>query len=214
MREVTVGPAGRTRWSRLLSLATSGCLASWLCRLVLLCCRRVATHLMRLSLAPTQSLLLDTAYDLQPFYWTVCHPVNEQLWAEQGSGAGKGGGAQQRQMQLWQELLAWEKGNPQRLDGPALSARVALAYDEALTVLMHYPDVSCLPLLGDSRLQQHAICGRTVHVTASMVMCFASVAHVNCAKRASAMLHDNVSSWHRMATAELLTVSCSDAVIG
>ena len=62
--------------------------------------------------------------------------------------AGKGGPFQVRQAQVWQELLAWEKSNPMRLDGPALSVRVSLTYDEALTVLMHFPDVrACWPLV-------------------------------------------------------------------
>ena len=58
-----------------------------------------------------------------------------------GRCTGKGGAFQQKQAQAWRELLDWEKSNPQRMDGPALSARVSLAYDEAVTVLMHYPDV-------------------------------------------------------------------------
>ena len=63
------------------------------------------------------------------------------------TAAGKGGPFQVRQAQVWQDLLAWEKSNPMRLDGPALSVRVSLTYDEALTVLMHFPDVrSCWPL--------------------------------------------------------------------
>lgn len=64
------------------------------------------------------------------------------------ASAGTGGGTQQKQAQLWQEWLAWEKSNPQRLDGPALSARVALAYDEALTILYHYPEVRMRPQTG------------------------------------------------------------------
>ncbi|KAK9788841.1 hypothetical protein WJX73_000969 [Symbiochloris irregularis] len=54
---------------------------------------------------------------------------------------GKGGPFQTRQAQAWADLLQWEKSNPQNLDGPALSARVSLTFDEALCVLMHFPDV-------------------------------------------------------------------------
>ncbi|GAB4817721.1 hypothetical protein N2152v2_004767 [Parachlorella kessleri] len=53
---------------------------------------------------------------------------------------GRGGTVQQSQAALWQEYLEWEKGNPQRLEKAAYVARVSLTYDQALMVLLHYPD--------------------------------------------------------------------------
>ena len=41
----------------------------------------------------------------------------------------------------WKAYIEWEQRNPQRLEGAALAQRVALAYDQALMPLMHYPEV-------------------------------------------------------------------------
>lgn len=38
---------------------------------------------------------------------------------------GRGGYTQQAQAQAWRDYLAWERGNPQRLDGPTYVARWA-----------------------------------------------------------------------------------------
>ncbi|KAK9838494.1 hypothetical protein WJX81_002771 [Elliptochloris bilobata] len=54
---------------------------------------------------------------------------------------GKGGAAQAAQAAAWQRYLAWERSNVQHLDGPALAARVMLAYDQALGPLVHFPEV-------------------------------------------------------------------------
>ena len=59
-------------------------------------------------------------------------------------GAGKGGWEQQQAVVKWKEYIDWERSNPQSLDGPALTARISLAYDQALMYLLHYPEVrSC-----------------------------------------------------------------------
>ena len=55
--------------------------------------------------------------------------------------AGRGGYEQQQQAQAWQAYIAWEKGNAQGLPAQHLAARVALAYECALTVLQHFPEV-------------------------------------------------------------------------
>lgn len=55
--------------------------------------------------------------------------------------AGKGGWEQQQAMVRWKEYIDWERSNPQSLDGPALTARISLAYDQSLMYLLHYPEV-------------------------------------------------------------------------
>ena len=54
------------------------------------------------------------------------------------------------QARLWRAYIAWEKTNPQRLQAnaeagetihPQLTARVALAYEQALMSLVHFPDM-------------------------------------------------------------------------
>ncbi|EFN59172.1 hypothetical protein CHLNCDRAFT_138056 [Chlorella variabilis] len=54
---------------------------------------------------------------------------------------GRGGATQQQQAALWREYLGWERGNPQRLDPATHAARVSLAFEQALMVLFHYPDI-------------------------------------------------------------------------
>ena len=54
--------------------------------------------------------------------------------------AGKGGYEQQEQAGAWQAYIAWEKQNAQQQAPPQLAARVSLAYECALTVLMRYPE--------------------------------------------------------------------------
>ena len=55
------------------------------------------------------------------------------------------------QAAAWRAYIGWERSNPQRLDGPALAARVSLAYEQALMPLYHHPEVRrafCFALVG------------------------------------------------------------------
>ena len=54
---------------------------------------------------------------------------------------GQGGFAQQQMHEAWQAYLDFEMRNPQRLEAAALAARVLHAYEQALMVLLHYPEV-------------------------------------------------------------------------
>ena len=58
--------------------------------------------------------------------------------------AGRGGAAQAAQAAAWRAYIGWERQNGQRLDGPILAARVALAYDQALMPLRHFPEACFL----------------------------------------------------------------------
>ena len=71
--------------------------------------------------------------------------------------AGLGGWAQAEQIRLWKEYIAWEKSNPQRLDGPAVAQRVSLAYEQALMPLMHCPEVGLKDQLAWKTLQVSAL---------------------------------------------------------
>ena len=51
------------------------------------------------------------------------------------------GGTPTAQAAAWRAYIGWERNNPQRLDGPALAARVSLAYEQALMPLYHHPEV-------------------------------------------------------------------------
>lgn len=51
------------------------------------------------------------------------------------------GGTPSAQAAAWRAYIGWERSNPQRLDGPALAARVSLAYEQALMPLYHHPEV-------------------------------------------------------------------------
>ncbi|EIE19849.1 Suf-domain-containing protein, partial [Coccomyxa subellipsoidea C-169] len=55
--------------------------------------------------------------------------------------AGMGGLAQASQASAWRDYIMWERQNGQRLDGPLLATRVALAYEQALMPLRHFPEV-------------------------------------------------------------------------
>ena len=70
------------------------------------------------------------------------------------------------QAAAWKAYIAWERSNSQRLDGPALAARVSLAYEQALMPLYHHPEVSPVAL---SFLWQRA---------KSMFPCKASCTHM------------------------------------
>lgn len=50
-------------------------------------------------------------------------------------------------MVRWKEYIDWERSNPQSLDGPALTARISLAYDQSLMYLLHYPEVMPRPTI-------------------------------------------------------------------
>lgn len=54
---------------------------------------------------------------------------------------GRAGGRQARQAAAWREYIAWEKRNEQQLDPGAYQTRVILAYEQALMILLQYPDV-------------------------------------------------------------------------
>lgn len=54
---------------------------------------------------------------------------------------GAGGYQQQQQAMAWRAYLGWECSNPQKLPLPDLLARVALAHEQALMHLRHYPDI-------------------------------------------------------------------------
>ncbi len=53
---------------------------------------------------------------------------------------GKGDPAQASQTAAWRAYIGWERANVQRLDGQVLAARIALAYDQALIPLRHFPE--------------------------------------------------------------------------
>lgn len=54
---------------------------------------------------------------------------------------GRGGYQQEQQAKLWKTYIEYEKGNSQRLEPDALKQRVALAYDQALMCLWHFPEM-------------------------------------------------------------------------
>ena len=67
--------------------------------------------------------------------------------------AGLGGPRQEAQAAAWRDYVAWERSNFQRLEGPALAQRVALAYEQALMPLHHFPEVALpAPLAPDQAL--------------------------------------------------------------
>jgi len=45
------------------------------------------------------------------------------------------------QPSLWRGLIAYERGNPQRLEPTALKNRIAFTYNQALLCLWHYPEI-------------------------------------------------------------------------
>jgi cleavage stimulation factor subunit 3 len=54
---------------------------------------------------------------------------------------GRGGASQTRQYKAWFRYIRWERSNPQLLDQQALDARVSLAFEQALMVFLHFPDM-------------------------------------------------------------------------
>ena len=46
------------------------------------------------------------------------------------------------QVELWHSYINWEKGNPLKVEDPALVARrVMFAYEQSLLCLGHHPDI-------------------------------------------------------------------------
>jgi len=54
---------------------------------------------------------------------------------------GRGGARRAQQAAGWRKFLEWERSNLQELDPGSYQARVVLAYEQALTILLLYPDV-------------------------------------------------------------------------
>lgn len=54
---------------------------------------------------------------------------------------GRGGIRQARQAAAWRDYVAWERKNKQRLEHSAYQARVVLAYDQAMCILLQYPEM-------------------------------------------------------------------------
>uniref|UniRef100_A0A1D1XRF1 Cleavage stimulation factor subunit 3 n=1 Tax=Anthurium amnicola TaxID=1678845 RepID=A0A1D1XRF1_9ARAE len=48
---------------------------------------------------------------------------------------------EEEQYRAWKRLLAFEKGNPQRIDSASAIRRVAFTYEQCLMYLYHYPDM-------------------------------------------------------------------------
>ena len=116
----------------------------------------VATH-FRVHEAGSAEAATDTAVRPQvrlamqhtphhPGIWTApCqlsqHSRPEWIYQIRHAGAaGKGGYEQQQQAEAWQAYIAWERQNLQQQPPQQLAGRVSLAYECALTVLMHYPE--------------------------------------------------------------------------
>lgn len=52
-------------------------------------------------------------------------------------------GSQKEELQwmAWKRVLAFEKGNPQRIDSASSNKRIAFTYEQCLMYLYHYPDI-------------------------------------------------------------------------
>ncbi|KAL2900865.1 Cleavage stimulation factor subunit 77 [Bienertia sinuspersici] len=48
---------------------------------------------------------------------------------------------EEQQWMTWKKLLAFEKGNPQRIDNISSNKRIVFAYEQCLMYLYHYPDI-------------------------------------------------------------------------
>ncbi|XP_042479399.1 cleavage stimulation factor subunit 77 isoform X2 [Macadamia integrifolia] len=48
---------------------------------------------------------------------------------------------EEQQWMVWKKLLAFEKGNPQRIDSASSNRRIAFTYEQCLMYLYHYPDI-------------------------------------------------------------------------
>lgn len=54
---------------------------------------------------------------------------------------GRGKAKQAQQVAAWHEVIQYERSNPQNLDVAVYQARVVLIYEQALTVLLYYPEI-------------------------------------------------------------------------
>ncbi|XP_078152473.1 tetratricopeptide repeat (TPR)-like superfamily protein isoform X4 [Carex rostrata] len=52
-----------------------------------------------------------------------------------------GSAKEEEQCTAWKRLLAFEKGNPQRIDAVSANRRVTFTYEQALLYLYHYPEI-------------------------------------------------------------------------
>ncbi|KAK9671320.1 hypothetical protein RND81_12G021600 [Saponaria officinalis] len=48
---------------------------------------------------------------------------------------------EEQQWMAWKRLLAFEKGNPQRIDSASSNKRIVFTYEQCLMYLYHYPDI-------------------------------------------------------------------------
>ncbi|KAF9587677.1 hypothetical protein IFM89_004509 [Coptis chinensis] len=48
---------------------------------------------------------------------------------------------EEQQYMAWKRFLAFEKGNPQRIDSSSSNRRIAFTYEQCLMYLYHYPDI-------------------------------------------------------------------------
>ncbi|XP_010537545.1 PREDICTED: cleavage stimulation factor subunit 77 [Tarenaya hassleriana] len=53
----------------------------------------------------------------------------------------KGSSKEEAQWMAWKKFLAFEKGNPQRIDATLSNKRIIFTYEQCLMYLYHYPDV-------------------------------------------------------------------------
>ncbi|KAH9305235.1 hypothetical protein KI387_009639, partial [Taxus chinensis] len=67
----------------------------------------------------------------------ICEEIDENKLAVPPSGSLK----EEQQCSAWRRLLAFEIGNPQRIDSVTSASRVALTYEQCLMYLYHYPDI-------------------------------------------------------------------------
>uniref|UniRef100_A0A803MY13 Suppressor of forked domain-containing protein n=1 Tax=Chenopodium quinoa TaxID=63459 RepID=A0A803MY13_CHEQI len=72
---------------------------------------------------------------------TPTHNV-EQLWKEYENFENSVSRVlEEQQWMTWKKLLAFEKGNPQRIDSVSSNKRFVFAYEQCLMYLYHYPDI-------------------------------------------------------------------------
>eukprot|EP00250_Pteridium_aquilinum_P018697 c24170_g1_i1 orf=244-2802(-) len=66
-----------------------------------------------------------------------CDRIDSTMLAVPPTGSIK----EEQQCSAWKQLLAFEKGNPQKLDPASLTKRVAFTFEQCLMYLYHYPDI-------------------------------------------------------------------------
>lgn len=66
-----------------------------------------------------------------------CERIDPNMLAIPPTGSLK----EEQQCLAWKQLLAFEKGNSQKLDPASLTKRVAFTYEQCLMYLYHYPDI-------------------------------------------------------------------------